>query len=307
MRVLASYIMRGRYQAILVIAISAALSILLPPFSYLSGAGVGLVTLRHGPQEGMFVSLGAALGLGIFAHLLLGNPFPGLAFALLVGLPMWGLAWTLRSTASLALTVTAAALLGVLLIISLHLLVPSPAAQWRAILDTLKPALTQSGMFSDAQLTKAGLDQLAQGMTLLLASATVLSLTISLFIARWWQAILYNPGGFRAEFHELRLMRSWAAPTLAVLAVAVLANGAAKQIALELLVVMLIPYMIQGVALVHRVMAKLGAHVAWLVAMYGLLLVALPQMAMVLMTVGFADTWFNLQSYFSRATDNKRD
>src|SRR5690606_29681664 len=30
-------------------------------------------------------------------------------------------------------------------------------------------------------------------------------LTAALVIGRYWQALLYNPGGFREEFHQLRL------------------------------------------------------------------------------------------------------
>jgi len=26
-----------------------------------------------------------------------------------------------------------------------------------------------------------------------------------LMLARWWQAVLYNPGGFQQEFHQFKL------------------------------------------------------------------------------------------------------
>ena len=50
--------MRGRFQAITVSAVCAALCLLLPPLSYISGAVIGLVTLRNGLLEGAYVIAG---------------------------------------------------------------------------------------------------------------------------------------------------------------------------------------------------------------------------------------------------------
>ena len=52
MRGLASFVMRGRGQATLVVATTAVLSALVPPVSWLSSGGVALVTLRRGGLEG---------------------------------------------------------------------------------------------------------------------------------------------------------------------------------------------------------------------------------------------------------------
>src|SRR3990172_5831256 len=103
MRALAAYIMRSRYHAMAVVALCTALALFLPPLSYLSGAGVGLVALRHGPRQGLLVTLGAGLALGVLGAVLLGNPAPGVVFALIIGLPLCLLAWLLRSTRFLGL------------------------------------------------------------------------------------------------------------------------------------------------------------------------------------------------------------
>ncbi|MEW6353847.1 MAG: hypothetical protein AB1469_06080 [Pseudomonadota bacterium] len=290
MRALAAFIMRGRSQAVLVVAISAALSLFLPPLSYISGAGAALITLRHGAREGLFVTFAAALILGLVGAVTLGNPSPGLAFLAAVGLPLWLLGWVLRATVSLPLTLSVAALLGVMLILGLHVLVPDLTVWWRGLLDiVLKPALEQSGVTDAAQW----LDELARAMTALLASAMLLSWMLSLFIARWWQALLYNPGGFRREFHGLHLNRALAVPTLILLALALFVKGEIGVLAAEILAVMLVLYMMQGLALAHRTVAKRGAHVGWLVALYGLLTLALPQVGAVLAAMGFADTWLS--------------
>ncbi|MEO5703205.1 MAG: DUF2232 domain-containing protein [Gammaproteobacteria bacterium] len=308
MQAFAAYLMRGRFQAILVAALCAVLSLLLPPLSYLSGAAVGLVTLRKGPREGLLVMLGTGLVVSVLAFAALGNPSPGIAYLIVIGLPIWILGLVLRSTASLAFALVGATLMGALMVAGVHLFTADTWAWWRGILDVVvKPALEQSGTLTDAQQIDLLLAELSQILTGLLAAATVLSLVISLLIGRWWQGMLYNPGGFRQEFHGLHISRMLALPTLVVLAVALLSKGKIDQIATEFLVVLLVLYMIQGLALAHRMAARFDAHVAWLIALYGLLLVALPKVGLILAAAGFADTWLNFRTPLNAAGDKKQD
>jgi len=41
---------------------------------------------------------------------------------------------------------------------------------------------------------------LAHFMSGVAAAGSVYGLLFGLFLARWWQAALYNPGGFRADY-----------------------------------------------------------------------------------------------------------
>ena len=308
MRALAAYLMRGRIQAIFVTATCAVLALLLPPLSYLSGAGVALVTLRLGSREGVLVMLGAGLALGLLAFAALGNPSPGIAYVLVIGLPLGLLGWILRSTQSLALTLSAAAGMGMLTVVGVHIFTSDTASWWLEILNAVvRPALEQAGARNDAQQITELLIELSQVLTGLLAAAMMLSLVISLLIGRWWQGMLYNPGGFRQEFHGLHISRVLTLPLLGVLAVSVLDKGLAGQIAAELLVVLLVLYMIQGLALAHRMAARFHAHVAWLIALYALLFVALPKVAIVLAAAGFAATWLNFQVPLKALDDKKQD
>lgn len=308
MRPLAVYLMRGRVQAIFVTALCAVLSLLLPPLSYLSGAGIGLVTLRKGAREGLLVMLGAGLSLAVLAFVALGNPAPGIAYVIVIGLPIGILGLILRSSESLALTLISAAFMGVLMVVGVHLFTTDTAAWWREILDVVvRPALEQAGAFNDPQQIDLLLTELSQVLTGVLAAAMMLSLVISLLIGRWWQGMLYNPGGFRQEFHGLHISRALALPTLVVLAIAFLGKGEIGQVATEFLMVLLVLYMIQGLALAHRMAARFSAHIAWLIALYGLLLVALPQVGMALAAAGFAETWLNLRTPLNTAGDKKQD
>jgi len=116
----------------------------------------------------------------------------------------------------------------------------------------------------------------------------VFSTVSSLLLARWWQAGLYNPGGFGREFRALRLSRV-AAGVAAVLCVAALTVGGEVLQGLALATVAL--FVFQGLAVVHGVVARRGMATGWLVALYVLVLFLAPQVMAGLTLVGIADAW----------------
>ncbi|MDX1251427.1 MAG: hypothetical protein IDH49_04085 [Gammaproteobacteria bacterium] len=300
MQQFAAFIMRGRIQAMLVAALFGILSLVLPVLQPLatvvSGAVVALVALRLGAREGMFVILGAALGVAVAAALMLGNPMPALLMGLVLWIPVWGMALLLRSSVSLALSFQVAALLGGLIIVAVYLLLPDPAAWWREKWDTLMiPAMQQAGM-GDAEQLRQALAPVVSRMTGALATAQAVTLLCSLMVGRWWQALLYNPGGFGREFRDLRLGGALAYSGIAVLGLAFFASGAMGGIARDVLLILVALYMFQGLALAHAVAA--GRHAAWLMALYTLMAIALPFAAVALAGVGFADHWLNIRSRF---------
>lgn len=294
MRALASFIMQRRVQAVLVAAGFVLLGLLVPPAGYLSGAATALVTLRRGALEGLLVIGGATVVSTVSALLMWGDGVPALAFVLGMWLPLWLLAMVWRSTVSLAQTLQAAAGIGVLYVVSMHLVLSDPAAWWRDFLEVLRPAMEQAGVFGGGEGVDRFLEGVAQAMTGFMAAALVISLMISLFIARWWQAVLYNPGGFQQEFHALRLGRG-AAVALVVVLMLSLVDGVAA-LANDIAVVGVAMYLFQGLALVHRMVAAFHAHTLWLVGMYVMMVLVTPQMAMLLSAMGFADTWLDFRA-----------
>lgn len=291
MKALAAYIMRGRMQAGGVVAACAALSLLLPPvtgpLAWVSAAGVGLVTLRAGAQQGVIILLGAGAVLALLGMLLSGSPLLGVAFALVLWLPVWALALTLSRTDSLAWVLGGVAVLGVLFVSAVHLWAGSPTEVWREALElSLRPALEQLGSLSDPAHMERMLNEMARVMTALLAISLMLSVSVGVLLARWWQGLLYNAGGFRREFHALRFARAFALPTVLLVLAALVTQGEGRQWLLEVVAVLALVYMFQGLALAHRTVAERNAHTAWLAALYGLLVLMLPQMMLLLALVG---------------------
>ena len=292
MRPLAAFTMAGRLQAMTVAVGFALLSLFLPPLALLSGAAVGLVALRAGTAQGLMVSVLGTLILALLVYPLTGQPWIGATYGLTQWLPVVALASVLRQTSAWSLTLQAAVLLGVLAVLGAHLIVPDLDAIWLDLLNTLvRPMFEQSGMAA------AEIDQLltdsASIMTGVFGASMVFSVVLTLLIARAWQAMLYNPGGFRQEFHALRVGK-W--PALAALGLLLVAVVAQASVFAELGIVMLSVFFLQGIAVVHGLVGKLNWHVGALVGLYIALVLLFPQMAALLTGLGVMDNFANFRN-----------
>lgn len=295
MRAFAHYIMRGRLQAMLVAVALAVLSLLLPPMNYLSSAVIALVTLRRGGQEGLVIVVGAGAVMALFTLLTPLNPIYAGLFAAVVWLPVWLLALLLRATVSLPTTVMAAGLLGVVGVALTYLVLDDPARSWQDVMGRMMEQAQAPADGKAPDILGEVLAEAAPHMTGMAVAALVLGLMLSLLLARWWQALLYNPGGFRQEFHTLRLSRRFALLTLVVLLGAIAAGGALHEIAMNMVIVLVAAYLLPGLALLHGVIAAKRAHPAWLAGIYVLGALVLPQLALLLAILALADSWLDFR------------
>jgi hypothetical protein len=309
MRAIAAFVMRGRWQAVLATAGLAVASLVLMPLSwplgYLSGGAVGLVTLQQGPREGLLNVVGATLLIGGLGLVLNGQPMLGASFALTLWLPMWLLAGILALYRSLSLAMLANLALGMALILGAWLVLDDPAVWWqRHFSEVVIPALEQAGMKlpSETELQPA-LQATSRLMTGILSASLVLGLAISLLIARWWQAELGRPGAFGEEFRRLRLGSLTAG--LAVLLVVGLSfiGGKAAALGANLLLVFMVIFMLQGLALAHAAVHQAGANKAWLIVLYVLLAFSLPWGMLVIAVLGWLDNWLNFRARLRRHRD----
>jgi hypothetical protein len=293
MKAIAAFVMRGPSQAALVAAVTALLSILVPPLGLLSASSVGLVTLRSGPTYGLVVCAVATLGMGALAWLSLGSPMPALGVLLMLWVPILALALLLRYSRSLALTIQVAGALGVLLLLSAYALLEDPAATWMTLLEPFRDALVKDGVLDDPA-SAAVFAELAGWMTGAFTAALVAQLLFGLFIARWWQALLYNPGGFGEEFRELRLGRPFG--VLVLLLLALLPFGSGASLAVNLLLIPGVLLLFQGLAVAHQVRSLRQARRAWLVGLYVLLVLFMPQTLLLIACVGLVDIWADIRA-----------
>ena len=281
------YILSGRPQAIAMTAFSALVSLLIPPLVYLiSGPVVGLITLRKGPVAGLQIGLGALLALQLLTWLAGLPGQPGLMVALAVWLPVWAGATVLRLTGRQGLLLLALVVLAALSVVAVYLLVGDAAAFWRQWLDGMLDKALPPARVADY---KAAIGPVSPLFTALLAAAWVLNSFGAVLLARWWQARLFNPGAFQAEFHALRLPGP-VLPVSALVFILMFVPGLLAMF-LDITVLLLLMYLIQGLAVAHRgVKRRRLRSPVWLAGLYGLLILV-PHTALFLAGLGMLDTW----------------
>lgn len=274
MRALAEFVMRGRAQAILV----TVAGILLPVFAWISAATVGLVTLRRGAGDGgMVAGWGVLTAIAIF--MLLGDT--GAASTLAVVLAgtvlvaqvlRWSVSWPYALVTASAVGLATA----ILLLTVGGDYVARLAELFNQLLDELRRQMPQERVGQLVPLTPVWV---SGQLGFFAASATV----AGLLLARWWQAMLYNPGGFREEFHRLRLPLPLALGLVVASALTLLPGPEFRSWS----PIFTVPFVVAGFALIHGVAGiknwgrgrLVVLYVAWLI-MGGVVTVALMLLAL---------------------------
>jgi hypothetical protein len=131
------------------------------------------------------------------------------------------------------------------------------------------------------------------GRTFLLGVAGyVIALTsiVSVILGRWWQAMLYNPGGFKLEFHQLRFNSLFSVTILVGMFICeFFLEGYTSWSSLFSL-----PLMLGGIALLHYSVTLYQLSSFWLVGFY-LALLFLSPLSIMLVGIGFLDSIFNIR------------
>ncbi|EPC02958.1 hypothetical protein L861_21820 [Litchfieldella anticariensis FP35 = DSM 16096] len=279
---IARWLMRGTPYA----TGAAVLAAVVPWLFWLSAAIAALVTLRRGLAPAIPVILGAALPSGWWW--VQGDAIP-LATVLLVTL----MAVVLRSRMSWSEALIVGALVAAGMV---HLGVFLPPGGAGPLLEQVRQSSPEvDRMLQELAGQGVAAEQLAAlliggitGLIVLLASVVCLAL------ARSWQAGLYNPGGFREEFHALRL----APKELSILVVLGVVGMVLGLPALAMLA--WVPLLVAGIALVHGVIGLKGMNGLWLVAFYVLLVTTWPMILIVLL-LAFMDTLANFRARLARS------
>lgn len=304
MRALAGYVMKGPIPAILVATAFALISLvpILGMVSIFSGAAVALVTLRQGGKQGLLVIAGAAVLSGLFLQLMAGGMVLGIVFALVLWLPLWALALVLRRTVSWSIALDAAVGMTAFAVLLVYLVAGDPIQMWQQLLTNVFDKLSAQAGAPNFEEFRDQLPAIAKWMTGMLAAAMAVTLLAGLMIGRWWQSLLYNPGGFREEFYGLRMSRIAANVVLVVLILSMLGLGGISAFAGDLVIIAVALYSLVGLALVHAWVASTGKHVGWLVALYVVMFLMPPQLMLVLAGVALADSRLD----FRARLENKR-
>ena len=297
MKALAELVMRGRLPAALLALLCAA----LPMLSWLAAAIVVLITLRKGGREGALILLAA-----LAPSVLMGEKVEVITVSAV--LVAYISASVLRSTVNLSYSLLSLFFCSALLLIGL-------INQPEGVLELLKQIL-------ESQLTLLEVGSTAgikgQDFVHLLAVQSIsygigLTALVGLLVGRWWQATLFNPGGFQKEFHALRFSPFM---TILLFMLSIVGFGGAEVFgmmgtdlptasavgdhsafdsSLKLLNVaaitslMTLPLLITGAAIVHSIVKAKHAGVFWLVGFYITLPITNTMVYLMVLVDGFVD------------------
>ena len=272
MRGLAEYVMTGRRQAIIAVMLLG----LIPLVNLLNPVVVGLIALRKGLQEVVVIFAWAILPLGAWA--VAGDVVP---LIMLIGIT--GLAVLLRETESWEFTLLAAIAVGVCVEVYFRL---QPA-----VIDAL---MQQLDLYLQASNPQGLQIEEVRDVLLSVIGAVYMFLSIVLLmLARWMQAVLYNPGGFKQEFHNLRVEQKVALALIVIL----LLSSFGIVVPEAWVLYFVLPLLFSGIALTHAVVAKKKLSSMWLVTFYILLM--LPVVVQILVLLALVDSWYDFRSRLS--------
>ncbi|WP_083608105.1 hypothetical protein [Teredinibacter haidensis] len=280
MRTLAEFVIRGRFQAIVVALVGS----IIPLLALLTPSAIGLVTLRKGWQEGTFVTVWVIIaiavvfaieGVGSFAvYLSVGAIFVACCVANV-----------LRYTVSWSAALAAIVALSMLVSLLASATVDSPSEGLISAYQTLLDAQPQE---TREQLKAIVSELSAQIVIGAMAFSIAVYALMGILLARWWQAMLYNPGGLKQEMHQLRLTVALAVACL--LGFAYCEWKGEDYFYWQMLVIM--PLLVAGLCLCHWLVAKLKWGAGPLVALY-IALVLFPPFVLLVVVFGFTDVWID--------------
>jgi hypothetical protein len=298
---LAAFIMRGRPQAVLTIAALTLLSWVLSLSGLLAAAAIALPTLRKGGKEGATIISMVLPVIAVVGQLVMGDALEAAEYSAAMWIPTLVIALILRESGRLGLALLSAVALSMMMVIVVYGFSDDPSAIWINQLQlVMKPMLEQSAPGVDSAMVQKTMTFFSHYATGAIAAGSVLTVMCSLLLARWWQANLYNPGGFRLEFLELGLPSWIAFGVLGLVALATVTSGVIAEVAVNLALPFLMLYLMVGFAVLHSVCAATKSGRFWLTGIYiGLLFIA--PLVMMIALVGYSDSWVHWRKRLLKA------
>lgn len=288
-----AWLMASRWRATLFVVLFTV----MPLAGILGAAVLALVVLRHGLKDAVTVAGLAAVAL-LAMYLALGMaPAQVLGTVAIIWLPVMALAAVLQATGSQGRTLALAAILGCGAVAGIFAATGDPAAAWEEVLrEHMVPLFERAGVTFDRDTLEEAVPAMSQLMTGLAAAFWAVGHFITVALGRWAQAVLHNPGGFRSEFHGLRLGLVAVAASGLLFIGATLAESALLG---NLALVLVLVYAVQGIAVLHGVVGGAKLHWAWLVPPYALLALLPPHMVALLAVMGYLDYWVDFRRRFT--------
>ena len=293
------FILQGRLNAMAVAfllsfipVIGASVSILVATF----------ITLRKSVLEGALVLAASIIpffimyaGAQVSEKQLL---IVGMGTIITINVLTWLLALVLQRFANWSLVIEIALIAGIVLVCGIHLVYPHIQDWWSvqltAYFNRTASLLTEIMPAASTSTEKISADMIAnmkRYMTGFIVAAIMFNALLQLAIARWWQAVMFNPGGLQKELHHIRL--SYLTVILFIIVSIMAYLGSV--IGMDLMPVLIAAVAGAGLSLIHRVaLANKNGWLILIVVYLGILFV-FPLGILLVAMVGLFDSLLDLR------------
>jgi len=273
---------------------SMLFGLLLTPIAVmLSAAVLAFVLLRHKEKAALSTTLIAAAIVLVLSLMLQQYTPKVLIFIALCWVGTLVVASVLLNTVSLRLAVLSVVPVVVLIGLITNVFKAELVHFWQVLMSESLSAVPAAEL---ENLGEKNLHLIRDVMPAMLAeSESVISwalfiITCAVFIARYWQAQLFNAGGFQKEFHSLRLGREAVIGFVVAFGLAQVFSGPFFGLITSALMFV---FFIQGLSVLHCLTKQRGLSKSWLTGMYAILW--LPPTVFVLSVLGIADNLFRIR------------
>lgn len=303
---LTEYLFKHRAQAIALTFVST----FIPVIGIVGILIAALVTLRKGVAEGAIFTLAATLPYAISFYVTGGHGavvplvvWAAVGVAVFSNILTWVFAVMLLRNTSWSVILQIAALVGVLVISVVHLVYPDVASWWGVQLQAYyEQASAMTGMLKppvgspDTQLEAINVTkQYATGM---MVAAVLFNAVLQLIAARWWQAIVFEPGILRKELHGIRLSQLAGGLFALSMVLSYMGNG----VVLDIMPVLYMLFGAAGLSLAHYLFGLMISPTRWfwLCVFYITLIFSMPMSMVFVAMFALLDIWLDVRKRVSK-------
>jgi hypothetical protein len=303
-----TFLLRNRWQTMLLVFVAS----FVPVLGIIGTLVAALVTLVKGIGEGALLMLVATLPY-ICSFFLVGNhdvtlpiaAWAAVGVAVLSNTLTWVFAAMLHRKASWNTVFQVAALIGVVVICGIHLVYPDVADWWgvqlqayyeqaQAVTQQLKNAAGSSVAVPTLGDSQREAIQVTRSYATGVMTAFILfNAMIQLIVARWWQAIVFNPGSLRRELRNIRLSKLAGGLFILSLVLSYFDNS----VITDIMPVLYLLFAAAGLSLIHYLIGLLQSPMVWfwLVFLYISIIFALPLSLWLVGILGLLDVWMDIR------------
>ena len=258
MKRIGQFLLAGNLNAGLIALLVALLPLLGLPTNFIASIIVGLVTLEKGPKAGLVVLVWVALPAICF--LILGR-VGIIDFPLFQYLLVWVLAVVLRRYQAWSFVLEGVTLLSIIAIALLHVFVGNMTHWWSMHLQSYIIMATQN---ADVALPESDVTQFIAHVAPFATGFFAFMMTgmamVLLMFARRWQAALQTSRLMYQSFVQIRIAK-WFSVMAFVIVIAALFR---LSMALDCLPMVLLPFAVAGLAILHAFADKKRILLWWL-------------------------------------------